>query len=52
MRRDINLYEQYHKILSEYLERKIIEIVPNLEKSFDNPAFYLIHHTVVRQDRV
>lgn len=39
-------------VLNEYLKRKIIQIVPNLEESSDNPIFYLPHHMVFKQASV
>ena len=52
MRCNKTLFLQYCKILDDYLDKKLTDLVPNSEKTDDKPAFYLLHHTVLRQDSI
>lgn len=45
------IYEPYRKILFEYLDMNIIDVVSNIEKSSDRLVFYLSRYKVWRQIR-
>lgn len=52
MKRNNTLFEEYQKVLNEYLNLNIIERVSNSESPSDKPVFYLPHHCVFREDSV
>ncbi|CAL1285198.1 unnamed protein product [Larinioides sclopetarius] len=49
---DKELYTQYRDILRDYLDKQIIEKVPNPTEPVDKPVFYLPHHAVFRKESV
>ena len=52
LRRDKTIFLQHRKLLADYLDENIIELVSNSEKSDDKLVFYLSHHTLLRLDSI